>query len=142
EPSRNRQRRLKLGSVQAERPNLRSQPKGHFQTGIIDGMLFQLLDVEVLKPVQDLIRFRGAIQMDFVSHRAIDLLKCSEAIAQVRRYEKRRELAANNEDAKSHQKHDQDDGNKSDEKISHNQAPAKPPEQAAPDECREPPQIV
>ncbi len=80
--------------------------------------------------------------MGFVSHSAINLLKFIEVLAQVRSDKKCSELTANNVNAQPHQKHNQDDGDNSDKYISNNQPPAEPPEQAAPDEYREPPQIV
>ena len=54
-PSGNRQRGLDFGSVQAKRPNLRSNPNDYFQARIADGVLMKFLDVEVLQPVQRLL---------------------------------------------------------------------------------------
>src|SRR5208337_22134 len=141
-PSGNRQRRLDFGCVQAKRPNFRSNLTGYFQTGIIDGMQLQLLDVEVLQPVQRLFCLQGTIQAGSAGHDAIDLLKFIETRAQIRGHKKRSELTANNEDAQRHQTHNEGDGNKSDECISNDQPPAEPPEQAASDEHRKPPQVV
>ena len=55
EPSGNRHGGLDFGSVQAKRLDLRSNLKGYLQTRITDGVLMQLLNVEVPQPVQRLL---------------------------------------------------------------------------------------
>ena len=80
--------------------------------------------------------------MGFVSHRTINLLKFIKVLAQIPRHKKCSELTVHNVNAQPHQKHNQDDGDNSNKHISNNQPPPEPPEQAAPDKCPEPPQIV
>ena len=79
--------------------------------------------------IENLGRLCGAIEAHLVSHGTIELLKRIGKGASAKRFEKRRELTTNYEDAQPHQQHDEEDGDNGDKHISNDQPAAKAPQQ-------------